>query len=307
MKDDYLFDESAKKVVSKHLETLQKEGYKFTSPEKKEFNFESTIRSEKETLKLQVFFGKKGIKTILQGNKEGDLYKRVNSILFGENLFPSNDIIEPESYIGIDESGKGDYFGPLVIAGIFVDKEIRKHLVKTGAKDSKELSDYKIKSIASEIKNILTSKNYNVVTINPEKYNQLYLKIGNVNKLLAWGHARVLENLLSNVETNDAISDKFGNENYIISSLMSEGKKVNLIQTHKGERFIGVASASILAREKFIDWFVKQEKELKINLPKGASSITEAAAKNIIKDFGKDFLSKIAKLHFKTTKKILSE
>ncbi|OGU72123.1 MAG: ribonuclease HIII [Ignavibacteria bacterium RBG_16_34_14] len=222
-------------------------------------------------------------------------------------MFPSNEVSEPESYIGIDESGKGDYFGPLVIAGVFVDKQIRNQIIKTGAKDSKELSDYKIKNIAAEIKKILTAKNYNIVTINPEKYNQLYLKIGNVNKLLAWGHARVLENILSNVKTTDAISDKFGNENYIISSLMSEGKKVNLIQTHKGERFIGVAAASILAREKFIDWFIKQERELKINLPKGASSLTEATAKNIIKESGEDLLSKIAKLHFKTTKKILSE
>ncbi|MDO8549901.1 MAG: ribonuclease HIII [Ignavibacteria bacterium] len=302
-----MIEDSAKKIVDKHLETLNKEGFKTSSPEKRKFNFEAAVNLGKESLKLQVFFGKKGIKTILQGNKESDLYKRVNSILFGEDLFPANEVNEPESYIGIDESGKGDYFGPLVIAGVFLDKQVKNHLIKTGTKDSKELSDYKIKNIASEIKNILTAKNYNVVTINPEKYNQLYLKIRNVNKLLAWGHARVLENLLSNVKTTDAISDKFGNENYIISSLMSEGKKVNLIQTHKGERFIGVAAASILAREKFIDWFIKQQKELKLNLPKGASSLTEDAAKNIIKEFGKDFLTKIAKLHFKTTKKVLSE
>jgi len=302
-----LIEDSAKRIIDKHLDILDKEGFKITSPEKREFNFEASIKSGKESIKLLVFFGKKGIKTILQGNKESDLYRRVNSILFGTDLFPSNEIIEPESYIGIDESGKGDYFGPLVIAGVFVDKQIRDQLIKTGTKDSKELSDYEIKNIAAGIKKILTIRNYNVVTINPEKYNQLYLKIGNVNKLLAWGHARVLENLLSNVKTTDAISDKFGNENYIISSLMSEGKKVNLIQTHKGERFIGVAAASILAREKFIDWFIKQQKELKLTLPKGASSLTEAAAKNIIKEFGEDFLDKIAKIHFKTTKKILSE
>ena len=302
-----MIEDSAKKVIDKHLETLSKEGFKITSPEKKEFNFEASIILGKESIKLLVFFGKKGNKTILQGNRESDVFKRVNSILFGIDLFPSNEVSEPESYIGIDESGKGDYFGPLVIAGVFVDKQIRNQIIKTGAKDSKELSDYKIKNIAAEIKKILTAKNYNIVTINPEKYNQLYLKIGNVNKLLAWGHARVLENILSNVKTTDAISDKFGNENYIISSLMSEGKKVNLIQTHKGERFIGVAAASILAREKFIDWFIKQERELKINLPKGASSLTEATAKNIIKESGEDLLSKIAKLHFKTTKKILSE
>jgi ribonuclease HIII len=303
-----LIEESAKKVLEKHLDALTKEGIKVSHPEKKEFNFEAFVISGKESLKLLVFFGRKGIKTILQGNKEGDLYKKVNSIIFGESLFPGKEIIkEPESYIGIDESGKGDYFGPLVIAGAFVNEKIKNDLVNAGVKDSKQLSDYNIRKISADIKKILTEKNYNIVAINPEKYNQLYLKIGNVNKLLAWGHARVLENLLSKVKTADAISDKFGNENYIISSLMAEGKKINLIQTHKGERFIGVAAASIFAREKFIEWFAKQEREFKITLHKGASGLTNDAAKYIVKNFGEEHLIKVAKLHFKTTKKILSD
>ena len=303
-----MIEESAKKVLEKHLDALTKEGIKVSHPEKKEFNFEAFVISGKESLKLLVFFGRKGIKTILQGNKEGDLYKKVNSIIFGESLFPGKEIIkEPESYIGIDESGKGDYFGPLVIAGAFVNEKIKNDLVNAGVKDSKQLSDYNIRKISADIKKILTEKNYNIVAINPEKYNQLYLKIGNVNKLLAWGHARVLENLLSKVKTADAISDKFGNENYIISSLMAEGKKINLIQTHKGERFIGVAAASILAREKFIEWFAKQEREFKITLHKGASGLTNDAAKYIVKNFGEEHLIKVAKLHFKTTKKILSD
>jgi ribonuclease HIII len=303
-----LIEESAKKVLEKHLDALTKEGIKVSHPEKKEFNFEAFVISGKESLKLLVFFGRKGIKTILQGNKEGDLYKKVNSIIFGESLFSGKEIIkEPESYIGIDESGKGDYFGPLVIAGAFVNEKIKNDLVNAGVKDSKQLSDYNIRKTSADIKKILTEKNYNIVAINPEKYNQLYLKIGNVNKLLAWGHARVLENLLSKVKTADAISDKFGNENYIISSLMAEGKKINLIQTHKGERFIGVAAASILAREKFIEWFAKQEREFKITLHKGASGLTNDAAKYIVKNFGEEHLIKVAKLHFKTTKKILSD
>jgi ribonuclease HIII len=303
-----LIEESAKKVLEKHLDALTKEGIKVSHPEKKEFNFEAFVISGKESLKFLVFFGRKGIKTILQGNKEGDLYKKVNSIIFGESLFSGKEIIkEPESYIGIDESGKGDYFGPLVIAGAFVNEKIKNDLVNAGVKDSKQLSDYNIRKISADIKKILTEKNYNIVAINPEKYNQLYLKIGNVNKLLAWGHARVLENLLSKVKTADAISDKFGNENYIISSLMAEGEKINLIQTHKGERFIGVAAASILAREKFIEWFAKQEREFKITLHKGASGLTNDAAKYIVKNFGEEHLIKVAKLHFKTTKKILSD
>jgi len=300
-----VIEDSAKKLIEKYAGILESEGIKTTKPEKRQYNYETNVVHNNESLKLIVFFGKKGVKTILQGNKESILYKKVNDILFGENLFPDDEITEPESYLGIDESGKGDYFGPLVIAGAYVDKKIKTELLKTGVKDSKQLNDFSIKKVAAELKRILTPDNFNIVVINPEKYNQLYEKIGNVNKLLAWGHARVLENLLSKVKTNDAISDKFGNENYIISSLMEEGKKINLIQTHKGERFTGVAAASILAREKFIDWFTNQEKELKILLPKGASALTEDAAKKIIKNYGEEFLIKVAKLHFKTTKKLL--
>ena len=300
-----MIEDSAQKVIEKHIENLAKEGFNISTPEKREFNFEVSVSSRKESLKLQVFFGKRGVKTILQGNKESNLYKKVNSILFGENLFTSPVIVEPESYVGIDESGKGDYFGPLVIAGVFVNNEIKKALIKIGVKDSKELSDYLIKKIAVQIKNIPSIK-YNVVTINPEKYNQLYEQIGNVNKLLGWGHARVLENLLDKVETEDAISDKFGNENLIKNNLMSKGRKINLHQTTKGERFTAVAAASILAREKFISWFEEQQKKLYTSLPKGASLLVEEAAKKLRDSYGKEFLSKVVKLHFKTTKKIFS-
>lgn len=301
----YLIENSAQKLIGKHIENLGKEGFDISIPEKKKFNFEASVKSGKESLKIQVFFGKKGIKTVLQGNQESRLYKKVNSILFGENLFSSPEIVEPESYIGIDESGKGDYFGPLVIAGVFVNNEIKNELVKIGVKDSKELTDYQIKKITAEIKNIPSIK-YNVVTINPEKYNQLYKQIRNVNKLLAWGHARVLENLLDKVETENAISDKFGNENLIKNSLMTKGEKINLHQTTKGERFTAVAAASILAREKFISWFEEQQKKLYTSLPKGASLLVEEAAKKLRDSYGEEFLSKVAKVHFKTTKKIIS-
>ncbi len=184
-------------------------------------------------------------------------------------------------------------------------RKYKRDLVKIGVKDSKELSDYQIKKIAVQIKNIPLIK-YNVVTINPEKYNQLYEQIRNVNKLLGWGHARVLENLLDKVETKNAISDKFGNEDLIKNNLMSKGRKINLYQTTKGERFTAVAAASILAREKFISWFEEQQKKLYTILPKGASLLVEEAAKKLKDSYGKEILSKVAKVHFKTTKKIIS-
>lgn len=299
-----LIEKSAKRLFDKNINLLRDEGFEINNSQKKEYSFEATVNSGKNSLKLQVYFGKKGVKTVLQGDKESDIYIKVNSLLFGDELFVTEEIKEPESYIGIDESGKGDYFGPLVIAGVHVENDIKKSLLKIGVKDSKQLSDYQIKEVSAKIKKTLSEKNYNIVAINPEKYNELYKKIGNVNKLLAWGHARVLENLLANIKATDAISDKFGNEKYIISNLMAEGKKINLIQTTKGERFIAVAAASILAREKLISWFEQQQKKLYTALPKGASLLVEEAARKFRDSYGEEFLSKIAKLHFKTTKKL---
>jgi ribonuclease HIII len=299
-----LIEKSAEKLFDKNIDLLRKEGFDVHNSQKKEYSFEATVNSGKNSLKIQVYFGKKGIKTVLQGNKESNIYKKVSSVLFGDELFVTEEIKEPESYIGIDESGKGDYFGPLVIAGVYVKNDAKRSLLSIGVKDSKQLSDNQIKEVSVKIKEVLSTRSYNVVTINPEKYNELYKKIGNVNKLLAWGHARVLENLLSIVKTTTAISDKFGNESFIKNSLMSKGKEINLHQATKGERFTAVAAASILARDKFISWFEVQQKKLYTTLPKGASLLVEEAARKLRDSNGDEFISKIAKLHFKTTKKI---
>ena len=112
--------------------------------------------------------------------------------LFG---FKENEIDEPFNYIGTDESGKGDFFGPLVVAGVLGDKQSLIELKKIEVKDSKELTDSVINKLAGRIKNLVKGK-YEIIAINPAKYNELYSKIGNLNRLLGWAHAKVLENIL---------------------------------------------------------------------------------------------------------------
>ncbi|MCX6825727.1 MAG: ribonuclease HIII [candidate division Zixibacteria bacterium] len=92
-----------------------------------------------------------------------------------------------ENILGIDESGKGDFFGPLVIAGVLADKSGGEKLTRAGVRDSKKIADNKIIELSGWI-----SANFihSVVSIGPEKYNQLYNQINNLNKLLAWGHVR---------------------------------------------------------------------------------------------------------------------
>jgi len=160
-----------------------------------------------------------------------------------------------------------------------------------------------IKVLASKIKKIEDIA-YDVILINPEKYNELYEKIGNLNNLLGWGHAKVIENILKVKNAPEAISDKFGNEKYIHNSLQEKGRELILHQVTKAEKYPAVAAASILARDAFNKWFYRINNEKKIKLPKGASGTVEEAARDIKNKLGYDALTKLVKVHFKTTKRL---
>lgn len=303
-----LLEQSAEKIINEYAHLLKKEGIIVSGISKGPYNYETILNYGKNNLKLQVYFGKKGNKVVLQGNKESEFYQRVKGIIFGQELFKADtkELSEPENYIGTDESGKGDYFGPLIVAGVLANKHTISLLKKADVKDSKEInSNYSIKAISSEIKKIIGDASYNLVVISPEKYNELYKSFKNVNRLLGWAHARVLENILKEESVPEAISDKFGDESYIKNSLQEKGKSIILHQITKAERYTAVAAASILARDKFNDWFEKKSRELKFQIPKGASKQVEEAAKRIKSLYGEELLQKIVKLHFKTSKKIL--
>ncbi len=207
-------------------------------------------------------------------------------------------------YIGTDESGKGDYFGPLVIAGVYLDPETEKTLGDAGVRDSKKISDQSIYEFAKMIRSHLNKSQYSVVAIGPDKYNELYDKIGNLNRLLAWGHARAIENILAAVECEKAIADQFGDESYIKRALLEKGKDIELVQMPKAEKHTAVAAASILAREAFLVRLAELSRECGMQLPKGASAEVENTARRVVQERGMSQLTKCAKLHFKTTAKL---
>ena len=206
--------------------------------------------------------------------------------------------------IGIDESGKGDYFGPLVIAAVFVDATTQGELRLMEVRDSKKISDGRVLEMAPDIKTICP---HSVIAIGPQKYNELYAKIKNLNRLLAWGHAKALETLLERgITCERAISDQFGDERLILSALQEKGKKIVLEQRTKAESDLAVAAASVLARAEFLLRLKRLSSEVGTTLPKGASPAVELAAKMIIKKHGQERLGSVAKLHFKTTKAVLA-
>jgi ribonuclease HIII len=204
--------------------------------------------------------------------------------------------------IGIDESGKGDYFGPLVIAAVFVDARTQGELKLMEVRDSKKISDGRVLELAPDIRSICP---HSIIAIGPKKYNELYIKIKNLNRLLAWGHAKALENLLERgVTCERAISDQFGDERLILKALQEKGRRIVLEQRTKAESDLAVAAASVLARAEFLVRLKRLSDEVRTTLPKGASAAVELAAKMIIKKHGRERLDSVAKLHFKTTQAV---
>jgi ribonuclease HIII len=208
--------------------------------------------------------------------------------------------------IGVDESGKGDFFGPLCIAGVYVNETVIQAWADLGVRDSKNISsDKKISDLAEKIRRTpgcVTT----VVPIGNEAYNRLYAKMKSVNAMLAWGHARVIENLLGqrhrmNPVPVKAISDQFAASKSVIEkALMAQGRELQLVQRHKAEEDIAVAAASILARDEFVKGLAKLEKQFQAELPKGAGTNVDAAAKKFVEERGAGELAKISKLHFRT-------
>jgi ribonuclease HIII len=280
---------------------LQEQSYKFREVPYARF------AAEKD--KLNVVFYESG-KLVLQGKGTQEFIEFVlEPEILKEARLGYETVLNPELLLprlGVDESGKGDFFGPLCVAGVYVNETVIKAWTDAGIRDSKNISsDKKIKELAELIRETpgcITS----VVPIGNEAYNRLYLKMRSVNTLLAWGHARIIENLMGQKHRMKpapvrAISDQFAaNKATVAGALMSLGREIELIQKHRAEEDISVAAASILARYEFISRLAALEKQFEMKFPRGASAAVDAAAKEFIAKHGVENLPKVSKMHFRT-------
>lgn len=260
--------------------------------------------------KVNVAVYEKGPKIVVQGKGTGEFVTfRLEPEILGEARLGYEEVHSPEMFaphFGVDESGKGDFFGPLVIAGAYVDKEIARTLQQAGIQDSKRIgSDARIRALAETIRNT-PGVALSVVEIPPRKYNELYTKIGNLNRLLAWGHARVIENLLEQrPDCPRALSDQFANPALIQRALMDKGRQIQLDQRTKAESDLAVAAASIIARERFIGWLDRTGKKHGMKtLPRGVSAQVKTAARELVAKEGPSILPETAKMHFKTAQEL---
>ena len=215
------------------------------------------------------------------------------------------DLVSP--HMGIDESGKGDFFGSLVACAVYVDPDLAHAMQDIGVKDCKQLTDKAVFFIGNKTRQLLGPKRFAMVAIGPEAYNRLYAKMRNVNTLLAWAHARCIENLMESVpDCPRAVADQFGAKQVIERALMKKGRSIKLEQRHKAESDIAVAAASVLAREAFLRGLGKLGETFGFQAHKGASEQVKASAIELIKKAGPQILLKTSKCHFRTADQVLA-
>lgn len=219
---------------------------------------------------------------------------------------------ENEPHIGTDEAGKGDFFGPLVTAGVYVDERTARLLRTLGVRDSKLVGDRELRVLATNIRNVVDEEKRAVIVLAPKRYNELYGQMRsegkNLNTLLAWTHTRVIEDLIQHgLRPKFILSDQFGDKRYIENRLLVDTRLsgVPVIQMHRAEADVAVAAASILARDAFLGWLEQAGKKLGLTVPKGASPKVIETGKLLVGRFGADGLKDYAKVSFKTMNHIV--
>jgi ribonuclease HIII len=206
---------------------------------------------------------------------------------------------------GSDESGKGDYFGPLVVAAVVVAPGQERALAQAGVRDCKQMSDGAILRAAKAIRDLCP---HAVRALSPAAYNKQHEIDGNVAIFLADMHADALAGAIEDAPAcARVVIDKFTSTERLEKALHDHGVDLPVEIRHRAEDHTAVAAASVLARAEFLIGLKELGSEYGVELPKGASRAVERTARRFFRDFGMDALSAVAKVHFKTTKRVTEE
>lgn len=264
--------------------------------------------------KVSVVFYQSG-KLVVQGAEASDFVEFVlepvilKEARLGYEAQLNPDLMLPR--IGVDESGKGDLLGPLCVAAVYVNESVIRAWEDADIRDSKRVSsDQRVAELARVIRSTAGCK-FNVVQIGNAAYNRLHGEMGNVNDILAWGHARAIENLLERSSLNlppaRIISDQFASNKATLGrAIMTLGRQVELVQRHKAESDLAVAAASILARDAFVSALRRMEKEYGLEFPKGAAGAPEEALRKFVEKYGAERAGEVAKMHFQNARRIVA-
>ncbi len=204
--------------------------------------------------------------------------------------------------IGSDESGKGDYFGPLVVAAVYAPPDRWGLLQQAGVQDSKALQDRRSLTLAGWIEKEFPTAHR---TLMPEVYNTAWQEADrNLNKLMARLHGEVLKELLPHLEGHPeglVLVDKFGPQARVEGEMGELPPGIRLLQVPRAEVHPVVAAASIVARARFLEGLEECSRRAATNLPKGSGPAAKKTARRVVEIGGMDLLGQVAKLHFKIT------
>lgn len=306
-------NENIKKYLPELLEKTKKEQLILIDEKEIPYGISLKLGRAEESIKLNIYYSKKkGISKVIQSKKDNPLKPLLSEIIGAENS-----IKKPENqqdkiahkwtrWIGSDESGKGDFFGPLVACAFYCDRKMESELRQWKIDDSKKIKDKEIITIAEKILQKYRN-NSKILILNPVKYNQLYNKFRQQNKklneLLAWMHSRLILDLQKGKQVDGILIDKFAND-YVIKNSLKEMKKQNIMQMHKAESDIAVATASVLARYFFLKKMEEMDKKFGMKFPKGATKKVIEIGNQFKNKFGINRMSEVAKTHFKTFEQI---
>ncbi|MBS3903097.1 MAG: ribonuclease HIII [Anaplasmataceae bacterium] len=288
-------------LVEKLRRDLEDQGFVFTTPAYTLFS------AQKKGISCTLYSsGKltvqgKGMGEFIEFYLEPEILGRLSYTHGKEELL---DTLDFTTRIGVDEAGKGDFFGPLCIASLKADEQEIRQLVELGVKDSKKLGDPAILKMAIRLKERFA---HAIIIIYPKRYNELYQTFHNLNRLLAWGHATAIEELHKSTGCSHALIDKFGSSHLVENALKRKQLNIHLVQRTHAEEDPVVAAASILARAGFLHGMDQLSKEVGVELPKGASSKVIDTGKLILRKMGVEGLEKISKKHFKTFEEIMNQ
>lgn len=300
--------------LSHILPLLAQRGIEIVRQEEISYGWQLRLARGTETANINIYFSaKRGLSTVIGGSPTGILKAELSTLLMGENPVAESPLPAMHtwhSWIGSDECGKGDYFGPLVVSSFYLRREQEQKLLQLGACDSKTLKDERLVKIARAIYQEFPGQMNCLILKNP-RYNELISGFKeqnlNLNDLMAWAHAKAITELRSNCPDCEGILiDQFSKAQKVKARLCAKDKSLNVVERTGAERDPAVAAASILARYQFLEIRKSMDRQFNMTFPLGAAHGVIPVAKAFVKKYGAERLGQVAKLHFKTTLKVLS-
>jgi ribonuclease HIII len=290
------------------LPMCSKEGLQMSDEREIPYGVQIEFTSGEASVLLNVYYSeKKGISKVVNASKHKELKAKLERIL---NLAPKAEeesiaLHDWKHWVGSDETGKGDYFGPLIVCGFYLEEKDRAKLIKLGVCDSKKLKKEQIITIAKNLYHDFP-QNIECLVLKPQKYNELYAGFSgqkkNLNDLLAWCHSKILDSLIKrHAKIEGVFIDQFSHGKKASALLRKLHPDMQITERPDGERDLAVAAASIIARYQLLMSFQSMSNFYKLKFPMGAGKGVPETAKAFIVQYKKERLAEVAKLHFKTT------